>query len=117
MTHVLLLALATVTLTAADATGTWTGTLTPADGQPSPAHLVLKQDGETLTGTAGPNSGEQRPIRNGRAENGTLTFEVANDETVMKFTLKQDGEEITGDITREREGQTQRAKLAVKRSQ
>jgi hypothetical protein len=33
----------------------------------------------------------------------------------MKFALKQDGDEITGDITRERDGQTQKAKLAVKR--
>ncbi len=34
----------------------------------------------------------------------------------MKFTLKLEGDQITGDVTREREGQTQTAKLAVKRA-
>jgi hypothetical protein len=77
---------------------------------------VLKQDGTTLTGTAGPDAGEQRPIRNGKIENDTITFELPNDESVMTFTLKLDGDTITGDVTREREGQTQTATLAVKRA-
>lgn len=34
----------------------------------------------------------------------------------MKFRLKQDGDEIKGDITRERDGQTETAKPAVKRA-
>lgn len=33
----------------------------------------------------------------------------------MKFTLKLDGDEIKGDIVREREGQTETARIAVKR--
>ena len=117
MTHHLLIALAAATLLAADATGTWTGTLTRAegDGRPLPAHLVLMQEGDKLTGTAGPDAGEQRPIQNGTAKDGKLSFEVRNDDTVMTFTLTQEGEEITGDVLRDREGQTQKAKLAVKR--
>jgi hypothetical protein len=117
MTQLLVIALAAATLTAPDATGTWTGTLTIADGdgQARPAYLVLKQEGETLTGTAGPDASEQHPIQDGKAVDGTLTFNLPTGETVMKFSLKQDGDAITGDITREREGQTQRAKLSVKR--
>ena len=117
MKHLLLVALAASSIAAADATGTWTGTLTPAgDNGPRPAHLVLKQEGDKLTGTAGPDAGEQRPIQNGKAENGTLTFEVVNDETVMKFALEQDGDAITGGVTRERGGEKQAATLSVKRS-
>lgn len=115
MTHFLMIALATAFLTSTDATGTWTGTLSPADRDPGPAHLVLKQEGTTLTGTGGPDESEQHPIRNGKAENGTLTFELEAGGGVMKFTLKQEGDEIAGDITRERDGQTQMAKLAVTR--
>jgi hypothetical protein len=85
--HLLVIALAAATLTAADATGTWTGTLTPSDGQPGPAHVVLKQEGDKLTGTAGPDASEQHPIQNGRAENGTLTFELQTGDTLMKVTL------------------------------
>ena len=33
----------------------------------------------------------------------------------MTFDLKQQGDEITGEITRERDGQTQKAKLTLKR--
>ena len=118
MNHLLVIALAAGTLSGADATGTWTGTLTRSGDatEPLPAYLVLKQEGEQLTGTAGPNAGEQQPIHRGKAENGVLTFEVTTGESVMKFAVKQDGDEITGDVTREREGQTQRAKLAVKRT-
>ena len=112
MKHLLAIALSVVTLVAADATGTWTGTLTRAEGEAGPAHLVLKQDGDKLTGTAGPDANEQRPILNGKVENGALTFELDNG---MKFVLKQDGDEITGEVSRERDGQTQSGKLAVKR--
>ena len=118
MTQLLLVALAAATFTAADTTGTWTGTLTPSggDGQSHPAHIVLKQEGTMLTGTAGPDTQEQRPIQNGKTENGTVMFEVQNDNSVMTFVLKQDGDVMTGDVTRERDGQKQTATLSVKRS-
>lgn len=111
----LMIALTAAVIASTDATGTWTGTLTPADRDPGPAHLVLKQEGTTLTGTGGPSETEQHPISNGKAENGTLTFELESGGGLMKFTLKQEGDEIAGDVTREHEGQTQTAKLAVKR--
>lgn len=113
---ILLLTLVSASLIAADATGNWTGTLTPSTGEgPMPARLVLKQDGNKLTGTAGPDAGEQHTIENGKAENGNLTFEVSAAEAVMRFSLRQEGDEIKGDITRELGGQKETAKLAVKR--
>jgi hypothetical protein len=119
MKHILLLTCIAARLIAADATGTWTGTLTvpTSDGgeRPGPALLVLKQEGAKLTGTAGPDASERHTIQNGKAENGDLTFDVSSGETVMKFALKQEGDEIKGQITRQRDGQTQTARLAVKR--
>jgi hypothetical protein len=118
MKHIFLLTFAAASLIAADATGRWTGTLTastPDGSQQHPALLVLKQDGVKLTGTAGPDASEQIPIENGKAENGSLTFQISKDTATMKFTLKQEGDEIKGDITREREGQTQTAKMVVTR--
>lgn len=99
----------------ADATGTWKGQFTPSDREPGPALLILKQDGTGLTGTAGPNEEEQRPIQNGKVEEGKLIFELPAGELVMKFHLTLDGDEIKGDITRERDGNIQTAKLHVKR--
>lgn len=119
MKRLFLLILFAAGLWAADATGTWSGSLivTAADGtdQSRPAHLVLKQDGTRLTGTAGPNAEEQNPIANGKVENDTLMFDVTRDEATMRFVLKIDGDHLTGVVTRERDGQTQTAKLDVKR--
>jgi hypothetical protein len=118
MKLVLAIALAASMLGAADATGTWAGSLTISggEGRTLSAHLVLKQEGQTVTGTAGPNATEQQPIQNGKVENDQLTFELPMQESVMKFALKQSGDELTGDVTREREGQTQRATVALKRA-
>jgi hypothetical protein len=116
MKHLLLVALAAGALLAANATGTWTGTFTPDDGEARPAYLVLKQDGDKVTGTAGPDQNDQRPIQNGKADNGTLTFEVATEEAVMKVALTQDGDDMAGTLTRERGGETQTAKLVLKRA-
>ena len=56
-----------------------------------------------VTGTAGPDEGERHPIRSGKVENDTATFEVETPSGVMRFTLKQDGEDLTGEITRVRD--------------
>ena len=117
MLHLLVIALASVGLSAANATGTWTGTLTPAEGEPGPAYVVLKQDGEALTGSAGPDASEQHPIHNGRAENGKLTFDLHTGGGVMRVTLEQKGDELTGEVTRERDGQSQRATVELRRAE
>ena len=115
MKHFLLLACTAFGLLAADATGKWSGTLTPADREGGPALLVLKQDGNTITGTAGPDEGERHAIANGRIEDGSLKFEVPQGDGLMKFELKLEGDEIKGDVSRERNGQKQTAKLSLKR--
>lgn len=118
MQVILAMTLAAAVLAGADATGVWSGTLTVTggDSQSLSAHLILKQDGDTVTGTAGPNATEQQPIRSGKVENGRLTFELPLENSVMKFTLEQKDDELTGPVTRERDGEVQRATLSVKRT-
>jgi hypothetical protein len=119
MKSILLLTCMVATLIAADATGSWTGTLTETTSgqdQPHPAHLVLKQEGAALTGTAGPDADSQRPIAEGKVSDGTLTFSLADaNGTVMKFTLKLEGDEIKGDVRGEGGGSARTARLSVKR--
>ncbi len=117
MKRILLLLLAAAGMLMADATGKWTGTLTvstPDGERPSSAYLVLKQDGTTLTGTAGRNAEEQNAIQNGKVENGKLTFELPIGEATMKFALEQKGEVIEGDVSAEAQGQKLTARLSVK---
>lgn len=112
----LLTSLFTSALFGADVTGSWIGTFTPSDGQTGSALLVLKQDGAKLTGTAGPNSGEQMEISNGKVEGSNITFEIAREDgSKMTFVLKLEGEAITGEIARIRDGDKKTAKLEVKR--
>jgi hypothetical protein len=99
----------------ADVTGTWTGTFTPEGRDPQAAKLVLKQEGSTVTGTAGPAEEAGWEIRKGRVEDGVITFELEQNNMVMRFNLKLTGDDISGDVERERDGQKQNARLAVKR--
>jgi len=115
MKSILLLAVTALAMLGADATGTWTGTLTPGGQEAGPAHLVLKQDGEKITGTAGPNADAQHEIRNGKAQDGKISFELGGENGAMKFELSQEGDQIRGDVSREHEGQVQTAKLSVTR--
>jgi len=117
MKHLLLLALAlaATALVAGDATGTWTGTMTVVSGDTYPARMVLKQEGDTLTGTAGPDENQQRPIKNAKVDHGVVTFEVPTEHAVMKFSLKQNEDDMSGEVTRELDGRTETAKVSVKR--
>lgn len=95
-------------------TGRWTGTFRPSDAQQDgPALLILKQDGEKVTGSAGPNENERFDIEDGKVVDGKLTFTVRNGG--MKFALSVKDDQISGDVTRDQDGETQRAKLDVKR--
>lgn len=78
----LLLLLSPTLFAAEDVTGKWGGTFViTIDNNPpkdDTAHLVFKQTGTTLTGTAGPNENEQMAIANGKVE-----------------TVKKDGKDVT----------------------
>jgi hypothetical protein len=115
MRRTLLILFASVlTLAAADVTGTWSGTFTPEDGNEGPALLILQQKGESLTGTAGPNEESRHEILNGKVTGDKVSF-VAGREP-MKFELTLKGDELSGQVTRERDGQKQTAQLNVKRA-
>ncbi len=87
----------------ANLTGTWTGTLTPDTGNPGSAHIVLKQTGKELTGTAGPSAENQAPIAKGvvsqTKEGTTATFERPTGSGVMMFELKLVKDRLLGTVT------------------
>jgi hypothetical protein len=111
--------LSAATLAAADLTGKWRGSVVTTndagESRTGPAFLDLKQEGATVTGIAGPNESEPHQVKNGRFENNKLTFTVLAGETDMKVELTLEGDELKGQATRERDGQTRTAKLTLKR--
>lgn len=102
-------------LPAADVTGTWKGTFAPENRDAGPALVILKQTGDTVTGTAGPDESERNEIANGKVTGNKVTFDLPREGGTMKFTLSLDGDTMTGEATRERDGQQQTAKLNLKR--
>ena len=105
---------------AADLSGTWSGTLkiTAPDGQAQDdtIHMVLKQDGGKLTGTAGPNAGEQLPIEKGAVDGNSATMEVPIPNGSFKFAFVLEGDRLKGDVVMSAGGQTMKAKMDATRA-
>jgi hypothetical protein len=104
----------------ADVTGKWSGSfkMTAPDGQvrDGTALIVLKQTGSDITGTVGPNEGEQHAITKGKIEGDKLSLESSDGGMVLKLDLVLTGDRIAGDVTASGEGRNMKAKLDVTRA-
>lgn len=98
-----------------DVTGKWSGTFVPDSGDQGTAYLVLKQAGTTVTGTAGPDAGNQWVVEAGKIGGNKLTFQVTDpgDKTVYKCTLTMDAHHMTGEVEVSNQGQTMKGKLDI----
>jgi len=117
MKPALLLLLASMLSIAGSVTGTWSGKWdVPAAAGDQPHYMVLHQQGDTVSGTAGPGADQQFDIRDGKLAGDKLTFEVAlPDGQVMRFEFKVDGETLTGQAQIEAGGRSMTVKLSAKR--
>jgi hypothetical protein len=110
-----LLLLAAWTLSASDLTGKWSGTVDmkqDGEAQTIPVIMIVKQDGNKLTGTAGPEE-DQHAIRKGLVDGDTITMEVDSGEDIFYLELKVDGDQITGAVKQGTDGE--KMKIALKR--
>ena len=108
-------------LSAGELTGKWSGAfnITNSEGETKAdsAFMNLKLDGKEVTGTAGPDEEKQWAIRNGKLEDGKLTFEVVmEDGGVLTFDLVFEGDTIRGKAAGTGNGgEKMSAKLDLKR--
>lgn len=107
---------------AADVSGKWSGSMdikTP-DGtvQSTPVTAEFKQDGKTVTGTAGREGDDQLTIENGLLDGGTLTFDVEAPDGKYSVSLKLVGDsKLQGETTfSDPQGNKLTAKLAFERA-
>jgi ketosteroid isomerase-like protein len=82
-------------------TGNWSGSfnIIGADGNihPDTALLVLKQEGTAITGTAGPNEGEQSPISAGTVAGQEIQFTIdTHGGRTMEFLLRLEDDHLKG---------------------
>lgn len=119
MKRLFLMVLVAAVAFAGELTGKWSGSFDTVgpDGstRPGPAYMDLKLSEGVVTGTAGPDLEDQKPISNGKLEGKNLTFDVVREPgAVIKFDLTFDGESIKGTASAEKEGQKLQAKVELK---
>jgi hypothetical protein len=113
----LLGALALVAVADTNVTGKWTGSFKVAgpEKEGGTAFLMLKQTGSDISGTVGPDEGEQHTITKGKIEGDKITLLVEDEGHSIKFELVVAGDRISGDANIAHEGQTRQAKIDVTR--
>ena len=93
---------------AADVSGTWTGTLTfeVGNGESESAFVTFRQEGDKVTGSAGPNQQQLFPLT-GAVKDDRLSFEVkrAGDRSI-RFELQITGDQMSGRGQLVRDGQS-----------
>lgn len=107
-------------LLGADVSGRWSGTLKMnVDGaeMEMPHEVILKQQGEAITGTAGPGADQQWAITKARLSGNELSFEVKAPDggPLFEYQLTISGAEMSGDYKMTLEGQVTTAKLTLKK--
>ena len=84
---------------AEDLSGKWSGEFkVDGGGHDVPQLFMFKQNGNALTGSGGPNTGEQYPIENGKVDGNHIMFEITTGEWKFSYDLKATGERITGTL-------------------
>ena len=110
-----ILAFATSAL-AADFTGSWSGEGV-ANGESHPLYFVLKQDGNNLTGSGGPNASEQHPFQNGKVDGDKIVFDVIpGNKGTIHFELKLEGEGLKGTVELRRDEGTESGTVTLKKA-
>jgi len=104
----------------ADLAGKWRGGFEfktdEGEDHRAEALLIIKQDGETLTGTAGPNEQEQKSLDHMQFSGDTLTFTVdTGDGAILTVTLKLEGKKLSGKMEGEHDGHEMKAKIDLER--
>lgn len=82
----------------ADVNGKWTGSMVLDSGEQGTAAVSLKQDGATITGTAGPSEDAQFPITKGRIDGEQIVIEAHPGPAVLRFSMKIEGNKLVGDV-------------------
>lgn len=96
---ILLAFLFTLNLMAANVTGRWSGRFRVDGGDHDiPQLFLIKQNGNNIAGTGGPNEAEQYPLEKARINDDHLRFELTTGEWKFAYDLKVDGTKMTGNL-------------------
>lgn len=109
----------TVAPAATGINGPWNYETEGRNGRKAVTNLVLKQDGEKLTGTLQGMRGEPVEIQDGSFKNNEFSFKVVRswngNEMVTRFSGKLEGDVLKGTTAMERNGKTTAGEFQAKR--
>jgi hypothetical protein len=88
--------LTTLTVFAENVGGTWKGSYPGRDGQTRESTIVLKAEGEKLTGTVAGGRGGDSEIKDGTIKGGDISFSVVRNFGGNEVTVKYKGK-LAGD--------------------
>lgn len=122
MPRPLILALFSLALAfGADHTGTYHGSIlvqTPDGEREMRGAIIMKQEGEKLSISAGPDTAQQHPASDIKLEGEKLTFALASpngEGDPWKFDCTLSGGKLAGTVTLSRNGETRTGKLEMKK--
>lgn len=96
---ILVIVLMTSCAIAADLTGRWSGHFRVSGGDHDvPQLLILKQNGNKLTGSGGPGDSEQYPLENGVINGDQARFQITTGEWKFSYNLKLAASSMTGEL-------------------
>ncbi len=107
--------LAPATARAAEVIGTWKGTMTSNEGGKFPMTLVLKKDGDSLTGTIATGTSDPNAVEDIKIDGDTVTFKRVNKTETATITIVYTGvvKDDEMQVTMGREGATMRLQKAT----
>jgi hypothetical protein len=101
--------------TDAEVTGEWSGNVVTESeaGQHTefPFVMVLEQEGESLTGTMGPQGGKPLPIHGGKIRSNHLSFAVDDESLTVNFELQLEEGHLKGTVVGKDQGQAFKGRL------
>ena len=107
-----------VVLPAGSLSGKWQGSFRVDGGEHDvPQLFVLREDGNRLTGTGGPDGVERYPIANGQVTGERVTFELTTGDWKFFYDLKDSGLIMSGNLTLKSVNSTRKAVVTLKKSQ
>ena len=109
--------LITLSALGADLTGNWSGSFKVEGGDHDvPQRFTLRRQGKSLSGSGGPDAGEQYPIENGSVEGDQATFQLTTGEWKFTYHLRQlSADRLAGDLKLESVNDSRTAKVSLTR--
>jgi hypothetical protein len=102
----------------ASVSGKWQGSFRVDGGDHDvPQLFQIKQEGNNLAGSGGPDATERYPIANGQVNGDRVTFDLTTGDWKFSYDLKAAEKEMNGKLTLKSATDSRTAQVSIKKSE